>query len=133
MAILLDLIGLTMFMRELRMRLIQKEAQVVYGVLVTMLSTMVRHDLYETGEASADLNDQNVNCVYKVLKQSRRTRTNKKKNTLPITHNEIYQHLFPAKYSKENGQKAKFRAVSFGKGKAWAKVHICQRSTGRKD
>jgi hypothetical protein len=71
MTILLDLIGLTMFMRELRMRLIQKEAQVVYGVLVTMLSTMVRHDLYETGEASADLNDQNVNCVYKVLKHKK--------------------------------------------------------------
>jgi hypothetical protein len=34
---------------------------------------------------------------------------------------------------RKNGQKAKFRAVSFGKGKAWAKVHICQRSTGRKD
>lgn len=124
-----------MFMRELRMRLIQKEAQVVYGVLVTMLSTMVRHDLYETGEASADLNDQNVNCVYKVLKHKKDQDKLKKKKqiTLPITHNEIYQHLFPAKYSKENGQKAKFRAVSFGKGKAWAKVHICQRSTGGKD
>lgn len=50
MTILLDLIGLTMFMRELRMRLIQKEAQVWYGALVTMLSAMVRHDLYEIGE-----------------------------------------------------------------------------------
>lgn len=133
MPILLDLIGLTMFMRELRRRLIQEEFQMWYGTLVTLLSTMMRHNLCETGEACVDRNDldQHVNYVYKVLKQSRRTRTNKKQISLPITHNEIYQHLFPAKHSKENSQKAKLRDVSFDKAKAWIKVqwkYVCQSS-----
>lgn len=68
--ILLDLIVLTILMRELKRRLIQQEPQELHGALVSLLIPMVRHDLYETREVQAVLGDldQHVNCICKFLK-----------------------------------------------------------------
>lgn len=70
MPILLDLIELTILMRELRRRLIQQELQELHGALVLLLIPMVKNDLYETGEVQAVLSDldQHTNYICKFLK-----------------------------------------------------------------
>lgn len=68
--ILLDLIELTILMRELRRKLIQQELQELHGALVPLLIPMVKNDLYETGEVQTVLSDldQHTNCICKFLK-----------------------------------------------------------------